>query len=105
MIAIECYLENNSNGRPTAFSLMGRSYKVKEIIDTWHAKVAVYFKVKAEDDNIYLLKYDERKAQWDLVFFQNPKKLNILLPPDSRVNSLQHPLHDDFGLQGNESIN
>jgi len=105
MITVECHLENNSKGRPAEFSLMGRSYKVKEIIDTWHAKVAVYFKIKAEDDNIYLLKYDEIQAQWDLVFFQNPKKLDILLPPDSRVNSLQHPLHEDFGLKGNELIN
>jgi NADH:ubiquinone oxidoreductase subunit C len=105
MITIECYLEKNSNGRPAAFSLMGHPYKVKEIIDTWHAKVAVYYKIKAQDDNIYLLKYDERQAQWDLVFFQNPKKLDILLPPDSWVNSLQHPLHEDFGLNGKEVIN
>lgn len=105
MITVECCLEKNSNGRPAAFSLMGHPYKVKEIIDSWHAKVAVYFKIKAEDDNIYLLKFDERQAKWDLVFFQNPKKLDILLPPDSRVNSLQHPLHEDFGLNGNESIN
>ena len=105
MITVEYHLGKNSNEGPAAFSLMGRHYKVKEIIDTWHAKVAVYFKIKAEDDNIYLLKYDERQAQWDLVFFQNPKKLDILLPPDSRVNSLQHPLHGDFGVSGNESVN
>ena len=105
MITVECHLGKDSKEGPAAFSLMGRTYKVKEIIDTWHAKVAVYFKIKAEDDNIYLLKYDERQARWDLVFFQNPKKLDILLPPDSRVNSLQHPLHEDFGVSGNESIN
>ena len=105
MIAVECVLENNSNGRPAAFSLMGRPYVVKEIIDTWHAKAAVYFKIKAGDDNIYLLKYDGRQDQWDLVFFQNPQKLDILLPPESRVNSLQHPLHGNFGLKGNELIN
>lgn len=104
MITVEGFWENDSNVRPAAFSLMGRPYKVKEIIDTWHAKVAVYFKVKAEDDNIYLLKYDERQEQWDLVFFQNPRKLDILLPPESRVNSLQHPLHGEFGHKGNESI-
>lgn len=104
MITVECFWENDSNRRPTAFSLMGRPYKVKEIIDTWHAKVAVYFKVKAEDDNIYLLKYDERQEKWDLVFFQNPRKLDILLPPETRVNSLQHPLHENFGRKGNEPI-
>ena len=97
MIEVECCLKNKSNWGPATFSLMGRPYKVKEIIDTWHAKVAVYFKIKAQDDNIYLLKYDERIAKWDLVFFQNPGKLDILLPPDSRVNSLEHPAHAGFG--------
>lgn len=55
-----------------AFSLMGHSYRVKEIIDTWYSEAAVYFKIKADDDNLYLLKYDENQDQWDLVFFQNP---------------------------------
>ena len=38
----------------------------------------MYFKIKADDNNIYLLKYDERKDYWEWVFYKNPKMLDAL---------------------------
>lgn len=104
MITVECYSGHKLNERPTAFNLMGHPYKVKEVIDTWHSEAASFFKVKADDENIYLLKYDERQDQWDLVFFQNPRKLNILLPPESRVKSPLRTEIDIPGFKGTDSI-
>ncbi len=80
MLKVECYSGYRLNERPVAFSLMGRRYRVEEIVDRWYGEGANYFKVRADDKNIYLLKYDEWKDRWDLVLYQNPRKLESLPP-------------------------
>ena len=89
MLKVECYTSSKLNERPVAFSLSNSRYKVEEIIDRWYGEGSRYFKIKADDDNIYLLKYDERKDRWEWVFYQNPKMLDAL--PDSDLGSLQGP--------------
>ncbi len=91
MIKVECYSGYKINERPVKFILMNRAYLVKEVIDTWYGEKSVYFKVKADDENIYLLKYDEWQDQWDLVFYQNPRKLEILMPSRSGEDSFSQP--------------
>lgn len=55
--------------------MLDRAYQVEEVIDRWYGERVVYFKVRADDQNIYLLKYDEHQDDWDLVFYENPGKL------------------------------
>lgn len=86
MMKIDCCADHSMNEGPTLFSLMNRSYTVEEIIDRWYGAGVVYFKILANDGNIYLLKHDERQDWWDLVFYQNPEKLKVLppLPPNTK---------------------
>ena len=56
MIKVECYSGHKVNERPIAFSLSHSRFNVKEIIYRWYGENSVYFKVKADDENIYLLK-------------------------------------------------
>ena len=87
MLKVECYTSSKLNERPVAFSLSNSRYKVEEIIDRWYGEGSRYFKIKADDDNIYLLKYDERKDRWEWGFYQNPAMLDAL--PDLDYVSLQ----------------
>ena len=87
MLKVECYTSSKLSERPVAFFLSNSRYKVEEIIDRWYGEGSRYFKIKADDDNIYLLKYDERKDRWEWVFYQNPKLLDAL--PDLDYVSLQ----------------
>ena len=82
MLKVECYTSSKLNERPVAFSLSNSRYKIEEIIDRWYGDGSRYFKIKADDDNIYLLKYDERMDCWEWVFYQNPKMLDALSIPD-----------------------
>lgn len=88
MIKVDCCAGYSVDKGPAEFSLMDQPYKVEEIIDRWYGKGAVYFKVRANDQNIYLLKHDEHQSQWDLVFYQNPEKLRILSLPSSVANPM-----------------
>ena len=99
MLKVECYTSSKLNERPVAFSLSNSRYKVEEIIDRWYGEGSRYFKIKADDDNIYLLKYDERKDRWEWVFYQNPKMLDAL--PDSDLGSLQGPGREIEDLDNN----
>ena len=82
MLKVECYASSKLNESPVAFSLSNSRYKVEEIIDRWYGEGSRYFKIKADDDNIYLLKYDERTDRWEWVFYQNPKMLDALTNPN-----------------------
>ena len=78
MIKVEFCSKVQTKERPVAFQVYNRRYKIKEIVDRWHGIGEVFFKVEADDNNIYLLKYEEGQGCWDLVFFQNPALIGAL---------------------------
>ncbi len=94
MIKVECMSGYKLNERPIAFNLIDRRYEVMDIVDRWYGEGTSYFKVKADDDNIYLLKYDGWEDHWELVFYQNPKKLNSLPESQSGFGFLPRSPHD-----------
>ena len=71
---VECHSGYKANERPLSFTLGDRKFVVKELLDQWYGPDYTYFKVRADDDNIYILKYDERKDEWSLEFFKTKEK-------------------------------
>ena len=78
MIKVEFCPKLQTKERPVAFQVCDRRYRIKEIVDRWYGVGEVFFKVEADDNNIYLLKYEEGQGCWDLVFFQNPVLIGTL---------------------------
>ena len=72
MIKVEFCSKLQTKERPIAFHVCDRRYRIKEIVDRWYGVGEVFFKVEADDNNIYLLKYEEGQDCWDLIFYQNP---------------------------------
>lgn len=71
MIKVEFCSKLQTKERPVAFQVCDRRYRIKEIVDRWYGVGEVFLKVEADDDNIYLLKYEEGQGCWDLIFYQN----------------------------------
>lgn len=71
---VECYCGYKANERPLSFWLDDKKFTVKELLDQWYGIDYTYFKVKADDDDIYILKYDEHKDEWSLQFFKAREK-------------------------------
>jgi len=92
MVKVECYSGYRVNERPVAFTInecdYTRSFKVREVIDRWFGESADYFKVIADDENIYLLKYDSRQDDWDLIFYQDPRRIQAIQPAELEVTTL-----------------
>jgi hypothetical protein len=57
------------SGRPVRFDLGARKYTVRELMDTWYGVEDTWFRVRAHDGNLYVLRYSPGAAQWTLEAF------------------------------------
>jgi len=69
-IRVECYSGYRADQRPLRFCMGGRAYEVKEVEDQWYGPSAVYFRVRAADDDIYILRHDQVQDCWSLDAFR-----------------------------------
>ncbi|HRZ28145.1 MAG TPA: hypothetical protein P5346_16340 [Spirochaetota bacterium] len=53
------------------FSIGANIFDVIDILDRWYGPDHLYFKIRADDGNIYILKHieDEDKDEWELEYF------------------------------------
>ena len=55
----ECYSGRKADERPVRFQLGDRDYLIEEVLDQWYGPDSTFFKVRADDGNLYILR---RKA-------------------------------------------
>ena len=65
-VTVEGYSGYKANERPMRFCLGDRWYEVRELVDRWYGPDYCYFRVRADDGHIYLLRLDERSQEWTL---------------------------------------
>lgn len=69
-IRVECYAGHRADQRPLRFTLRGRVFEVELVEDQWYAPSAIYFRVRADDGNFYVLRHDEAQDFWTLDAFR-----------------------------------
>jgi hypothetical protein len=69
-VSVECYAGHRADERPLRFTLSGHRYEVTEVDDQWYSPEARYFRVLADDGNLYVLRHDERRDAWTLEGFR-----------------------------------
>ncbi len=69
-IRVECYAGYRADQRPQRFALRGRVFQVEIVEDQWYAPSAIYFRVRADDGNFYVLRHDEVQDAWTLDAFR-----------------------------------
>ena len=55
-LEVECYSGWKGDERPVRFRLDGHEYLVEELLDQWYGPSDSYFKVRADDGNLYILR-------------------------------------------------
>jgi hypothetical protein len=58
---------------PVRFRFDGREVEIAEHVDQWYGPDYCYFKVKDNDSNLYILRFDEGRVEWELTMFQSPR--------------------------------
>ena len=69
-VEVESYSGHKADERPLRFRLGERWLAVGEVVDRWYDPAATYFRVKAEDGDLYILRHDERADAWTLEAFR-----------------------------------
>jgi hypothetical protein len=70
-VKVECYAGYKSDQRPQRFILGEQRLEVKDVEDQWFSPSSTYFRVRADDDNIYILCHDEELDLWSLSAFRH----------------------------------
>jgi hypothetical protein len=69
-IQVQYYAARNSDERPIRFQLGNRDYMVEEVLDQWYGPDDEFFKVRAEDGNLYIVRHQGLEDEWSLESFR-----------------------------------
>jgi len=74
-ISVVCYSGYKADERPLRFRLGTRDYRVEEVMDQWYGPDDLFFKVRAGDGNVYILRRhgEEAEGDWTLESFREIK--------------------------------
>ena len=73
-VEVECYSGHKADERPVRFRLDGHEYMVEEVLDQWYGPEHVFFKVRADDSKVYILRHQTSAldGDWNLISFRGP---------------------------------
>ena len=71
-VRVECYAGRKADERPVRFYLDERVCFVEEVIDQWYGPSDLFFKVRADDGNLYILRQhlSVPESTWSLESFR-----------------------------------
>lgn len=71
-VEVVCYSGYKGDERPIRFRLDGRDYFVEELLDQWYGPEDLYFKVRADDGAVYILRRTSSspEGEWTLESFR-----------------------------------
>jgi hypothetical protein len=71
-VRVECYSGRKADERPVRFWLDEHAFLVEEVLDQWYGPSDVFFKVHADDGNLYILRQSQRPSEdaWSLEAFR-----------------------------------
>lgn len=74
-IKVKTYSGYKTNERPTSFVIGERIFKVEEVLDRWYGEDHDYFKLRADDDCTYIIRYDRAEDEWELTMMEDRRNL------------------------------
>lgn len=69
-LEVECYSGRKADERPVRFTMGEHVYIVEELLDQWYGPDDNYFKVQADDGNLYILRRNTSSGEWSLESFR-----------------------------------
>jgi hypothetical protein len=78
-VEVESYSGFKADERPLRFRLGDRSYEVVELLDKWYGPNETWFKVKASDGGLYILKLSA-EGEWALASFRTTPSSTTATP-------------------------
>ncbi|MCU0563087.1 MAG: hypothetical protein MUE48_03940 [Desulfobacterales bacterium] len=76
-VQVDCIAGPTGEPEPARMRLGGTEIAVDGVVDRWLAAGHRYFKVRAADGGIYVLRHDTAAGSWRMSFFQAA----VVVPP------------------------
>lgn len=70
-VQVETYVDEGGAEKLRRFHLDSRVVEVAENIDEWYGADYRYVKIKGSDGNVYILRHNEIRAEWELTMYQH----------------------------------
>ena len=78
LLQVECYAGYRADERPERFRFVAapeKTFEVKEVLDQWYGVGYRCFRVRADDQNLYVLRHHEGDDIWTLDSFRRSESL------------------------------
>jgi hypothetical protein len=69
-VQVETYVDEGGADKLRRFRLDSRVVEVADNIDQWYGADYRYVKVRGSDGNVYILRFNEVRAEWELTMYQ-----------------------------------
>ncbi|MDO8445892.1 MAG: hypothetical protein Q7T53_07315 [Deltaproteobacteria bacterium] len=77
-LKVETYSGYKADERPVSFTLVNRRFQVREIVDQWYGVDHTYYKLIADDSNLYIIRHDREMDEWEMVMMEAaPEKVGL----------------------------
>jgi hypothetical protein len=73
-LRVMAYAGYKADERPVRFTMGAATREVREMVDRWYGEGNDYFKVIADDGNLYLLRHDRETDEWELTMTETLAK-------------------------------
>lgn len=70
VVRVECYSGWKADQRPLRFQLGDEVLLVEEIVDRWYGPDETFYKLLADDGNLYILRHHHASGEWELRSFR-----------------------------------
>jgi len=70
-VKVETYLDEDGVEKLRRVRFDSREIEVTENIDQWYGVDYRYFKIKADDGNLYIIRHNEIRANWELTMYEH----------------------------------
>lgn len=69
-LRVKTYSGHRADERPLSFSLDQREFRVVELLDRWYGPDHAYFKLRADDGNLYILRHRLDDDSWEMILME-----------------------------------
>ena len=76
-LKVECYAGYKADERPLRFTALvagARTYEITDVLDQWYGVEYQCFKVRADDNNLYILRHHTKEDGWTLDSFRSEQR-------------------------------
>ena len=71
LLKVECYAGYRGEETPVRFYLGERRIEVLEVLDRWLDPACRYFKLRGDDNGIYILRHMTDEDVWEMTLFDS----------------------------------